>query len=376
MEESLNTTMTTASTQSTANSFLSPSKILTNTTPKNKRKQEKRSPFRILSPNEVHINKSRRSRPLSGNRYSSSSSTAFHDQASLPVSSPSKMDLSLTLSIIESEDNNFDTKKALIEDHGLENRSSEIDLDQNQTSELGEEPSMRNSSVERELNASSSPLGQTLDLFVTSRKRRDMTMTSTDEEDNNTSSLTNAEYHQLAIANNDSKNHDELNDEADQMETYSSPDLDLGSNGYIKLQESTISLDTECIPDLTFQYPKVDLPSTQILKAFYNLSLSTSPKTPNPALALASNESFSHQLLLSWSKSGILSLEEVIIPALGQEEMNSLKKQQSILKRDKKAKVDSSSYTTYDIAPENTILIHIWMIEQCRKLLNRCVLEA
>jgi hypothetical protein len=73
-------------------------------------------------------------------------------------------------------------------------------------------------------------------------------------------------------------------------------------------------------PAMVFTYPdEVNVPSKGLIRAFYNDALS---------------QENSHQNQLDEAGSGILSMEEVLIPAVAREEMNMLKKTQAKAQRD------------------------------------------
>ena len=74
--------------------------------------------------------------------------------------------------------------------------------------------------------------------------RRDMTMTSTDEEDNNTSSLCNVEFDQIANVRNACESHDKKD-----LEIGSSTDLDVDSNqSQIELHLRACWVQFSCLP--------------------------------------------------------------------------------------------------------------------------------
>lgn len=144
------------------------------------------------------------------------------------------------------------------------------------------------------------------------------------------------------------------------------------TTSYYSFTSSVLTEDpvTKLDPPPPFEYPtNIPPPSSTIVKHFYDLKVDeagSNDKTPT------------HQLQLSWSKSRLLSLEDVIIPAVCQTEMNVLKKSLAVAKRDQKEMFRNIEciYGIDDVRGCYPYLTNVDLIEECRETLNQCALAA
>lgn len=360
-----------------------------------------RSPFRILSPNQIHVNKSRRSSQWNSFHHRSSSLSPIHKEE---ITKQVHMDMSTTFTLAEEVEQNENSIKANDMDEmqrppseigvslDLENAENDDreDIDENEETKNKKESLQTIDSISK---PSDNPLGLTLDLFVTSRRRRDVTFPSTEGEDIDTTVTTMGDADNTNSTNDHYPNMASIlsqNEIMDLGSLSSAMDLDSenmeiqshGSSGHINYNSLPASPVPPQIlpPPPSFQYPKINIPESDLLKQFYNISISASEARNAPTLQPSqSPKRISHQVQLSWSSSGLLSLDEVILPALCQAEMNTLKKLQARAKRDLKnelVKSQANSSSHHAISAECSYLTHVEIIEECRKMLNKCTLAA
>lgn len=124
------------------------------------------------------------------------------------------------------------------------------------------------------------------------------------------------------------------------------------------------------IPEIVLSlYPaNTPFPGTEVLSMMYDIATSQN-------LAEANNN-VPHQVKLSWSKSQLLSFEEIILPSICQEEAKALKKHQGKAKREYKTWLGSLSPSLPLDASTNPYFSHVQVLEEVRKTLNICALAA
>ena len=335
---------------------------------KKKRIEACRSPLRILSPNSIHLNDSNNFSKCHSRR--SSLSSIQNDDVFAPLSSDKRLELSTTFTFTEDKENEGNLNQTYPAGlnfggrHTTNNTSKEIKTGQNfeivtcrkdHPKKLANNKSLDDNGVKV---CDNGPLGRTLDIFVNTRKRRENTFPSTGSEDMSTT-----------LTTVDSEQKDELYGDmkADfgNNISFTSINIDHSNIGISKILNASTAEKVNF--PLPYHYPTVECPGDDVLELFYNLSMNSSSFT----MEKTAFKDVSHQFQLSWSKSGILSLEEVILPALCEEEMKSLKKQLSKAKRHEK-----NQRLETEFFQDSPFLKHTDIIDECRKTLNQCALSA